>query len=188
MNGLALSDDRTLECAVFQKSDARSYIHAALDAGAGNDPIADGSVWIAKEYERVLDQNRQIHPAPLAGVLLVEIATISTRIRRFVALGRHRRDRAEIGVEWQRDAAAEPSTAAAHLGRDRHRLRKLTTQHPEIPEDGALPGPERGQLDEVDRDDIARLSATHHNRSGYRREGVSITSRRERRRHRADVL
>src|SRR5215831_14450422 len=188
MNGLALSDDRTLECAVFQKSDACPHIHAALDAGAGNDPIADGSVWIAKEYERVLDQNRQIYPAPLAGVLLVEIATISTRIRRFVALGRHRRDRAEIGVEWQRDAAAEPSTAVAHLGRHCHRLHELTMQHPEIAQDGALAGPERGQLDEVDRDDIARLSATHHNRSGYRRERVSITSRRERRRHRADVL
>src|SRR5215831_18438471 len=73
MNGLALSDDRTLERAVFQKSDACPHIHAALDAGAGNDPIADGGVWIAKEYERVLGQNRQIHSAPLAGVLLVEI-------------------------------------------------------------------------------------------------------------------
>src|SRR5215831_18438472 len=75
-------------------------------------------------------------------------ATISTRIRRFVALGRHRRDRADIGVEWQRDAAAEPSAAVAHLRRHRHRLWELVAQHPEIPQDSALAGPERGQLNE----------------------------------------
>jgi hypothetical protein len=118
-------------------------------------------VWIAEEYERVLDQNRQIHSAPLAGVFLVKVATVDTSIRRLVTLGWHRRDRAEIGVEWQRDAAAKPGTAVAYLGRDRHRLCKLATQHPEIAQDSALAGPERGQLDEVDRDDITGLSATH---------------------------
>jgi len=31
---------------------------------------------VAEEDERVLDQNREIDPAPLAGVLLVEIAAV----------------------------------------------------------------------------------------------------------------
>src|SRR5690348_163433 len=51
-----------------------------------------------------------------------------------------------------------------------------------------LPDPKWGELDQVDRDDIAGLSAAHDDRPSYRREGVSITSWREGRWYRADVL
>src|SRR5262249_18527491 len=188
MNRPALSDDRPLKHSVFQESDARPHIHAALDAGAGNDPVADGGVRIAKEYKRILDQTRPIHSAPLAGVFLVEVAAVRAGIGRFVAFRWHRRDRAKIGVEGKRNTAAKPGTALAHLGGHRHRLWELAAQHPEVPQYRALARPEWGQLDEVDRHDIAGLGAPHGDRPGYRRQRVSITSRREWGRYRADVL
>src|SRR5262249_46410610 len=89
---------------------------------------------------------------------------------------------------WQRNAAAEPSSAIAHLGRDRHGLGELAAQHPKIPQDSALAGPEWGQLYQIDRNDITGLGAAHDDRPGYRSQGVSVTSRGERRRYRADVL
>jgi hypothetical protein len=141
-------------------------------------------VRIAEENQRVLDQNREIDPAPLAGIFLVVCAGIG----RFVAFGRHCRNRAEIGIEGKRNAAAEPGTAVAHFGGYRHRLWELAAQHPEIPQDRALARPERGQLDEINRDDIAGLGATYDNRPGDRRQGVSVTSRREWRRYCADIL
>jgi hypothetical protein len=81
-------------------------------------------------------------------------------IGRLVAFGRHRRDRTEIGVEGQRNAAAEPGAAAVHRRRDRHRLRELAAQHPEILRDRAL----ADANDQVDRHDIARLGAALDNR------------------------
>jgi hypothetical protein len=68
MNRRALRDDRPLEHTVFQESDARSHIHAALDAGAGDDPIADGGVRIAKEY--------RLLPASLPTAVLAKRFTI----------------------------------------------------------------------------------------------------------------
>jgi len=58
MNRFALSDDRALEYSVLQESDARPDVHAAFDAGAGDDAVADCGMRIAKEDESVLDQNR----------------------------------------------------------------------------------------------------------------------------------
>ena len=55
--GISLTD--------LQESDANPHVHAALDAGAGDDAVADRSVGIAKKDERILDQNRQVDPAPL---------------------------------------------------------------------------------------------------------------------------
>jgi len=52
----------------------------------------------------------------------------------------------------------------------------------------ALAGTERGELDQVDRDDIARLGAAHDVRPGYRRRGVHVASRHEWCRDRADIL
>jgi hypothetical protein len=51
--------------------------------------------------------------------------------------------------------AAEPGAAVVHRRKERLRLEELTTQHPEIPQDRALVDTERGQLDQVDRNDIA---------------------------------
>jgi hypothetical protein len=45
------------------------------------------------------DQNGEIDAAPLAGVLLVEIAAVGPSVRWFVAFGRHCRDRAKVRVE-----------------------------------------------------------------------------------------
>jgi hypothetical protein len=42
----------------------RAHVHAALDAGAGNDAVADRGMRIAEEDERVVDQNREIDPVP----------------------------------------------------------------------------------------------------------------------------
>jgi hypothetical protein len=97
-----------LEPPILQESNAGPHVHAALEAGAGDDAVADRGVGVPEEDERILDQNRQADPASLTGVLLVEIATISAGIGRLAALGRRCRDRAEIGVEWQRNVAAEP--------------------------------------------------------------------------------
>jgi hypothetical protein len=47
---------------------------------------------------------------------------------------------------------------------------------------------ERGQFDQVDRDDITGYGPAHDNRRGDRRERMPIASRRERRRHCCDVL
>jgi len=55
---------------------------------------------VTEEDERVFNKNRQIDPAPLAGVLLVEIASVSAGIRRLLAFGR----------------PAEPGATADHLG------------------------------------------------------------------------
>ena len=70
--------------------------------------------------------------------------------RRACSLRRHRRDCAEIGVGWQRNATTEPSAAVAYLGRYRHRLWELAAQHPEVPKDRALARPEWGQFYQVD--------------------------------------
>jgi hypothetical protein len=59
---------------------------------------------------------------------------------------------------------------------------------PEIPQDRAVADTERGQLDQADRDDVAELGAAHEDRPGYRRQGMSIASRREWCRYRADIL
>jgi hypothetical protein len=48
---------------------AGAHVHAALVAGAGDDAVADRGVRIAEEDERVLDQNEEIDPAHLTGVL-----------------------------------------------------------------------------------------------------------------------
>jgi hypothetical protein len=48
-------------------------------SGAGDDAVADCGVEVAEKDKRVVDQNRQIHPAPLACVLLVEIAAVGAR-------------------------------------------------------------------------------------------------------------
>jgi hypothetical protein len=122
--------------------------------------------------------------------LLIEIAAIGAGVRGFVALRRHRRDRAEIGVEPQRNAsvAAEPGAAVVHRRGERHRLRELAAQHPEIPQDRTLADTERDQLYQVNRDDVAGLGTTHDNRSGYRRQRMPVASRREWCRYCADVL
>ena len=49
MDRLPLSDDWPLERSVFQEIDARPHIHAAFDACAGDDAVADRGVRIAKE-------------------------------------------------------------------------------------------------------------------------------------------
>jgi hypothetical protein len=80
---------------------------------------------------------------------------------------------------------ARPSRAG---GGRRLRLRELAAQHPEIPQDSALADTERGQLYQVDRDDIARLDAADGNRPSDRRQGMPVASRREWCRYRADIL
>ena len=69
-----------LERSVFQKIDARPHIHAAFDACAGDDAVADRGVRIAEEDQSIIDQNWEVDPAPLSGVLLVEVATIRAGI------------------------------------------------------------------------------------------------------------
>jgi hypothetical protein len=119
----------------------------------------------------------------------IEIAAVGAGVRGFVALRRHRRDRVEIGVERQRNAAAaEPGAAVVHRRGERHRFQELAAKHPEVSQDRALANTERGQLYQVDRDDIAGFGITHDDRPGYRRQRVPVASRREWRRYRADVL
>ena len=64
----------------FQEVDARPYIHAAFDACAGDDAVADRGVRIAEEDQTIIDKNWKVDPAPLTGVLLVEVATIRAGI------------------------------------------------------------------------------------------------------------
>jgi len=65
MHRPALRDDRALEHSIFQESDAGPHVHAAFDAGAGDDAVADPSAGIAKKDERVMDQNGEIDPVAL---------------------------------------------------------------------------------------------------------------------------
>lgn len=46
-----LDDDRVLEHSILQESDAGPHVHAALDAGAGDDAVADRGVRIAEKKQ-----------------------------------------------------------------------------------------------------------------------------------------
>ena len=90
MNRPALSDNRPLEWAVLQEIYPGPDLHAAFDAGPGDDPITNRGVRITEKDQRILDQNGEIDPATLTGVLLVEISAIGAGILGLVAFGRHR--------------------------------------------------------------------------------------------------
>src|SRR5262249_9783307 len=77
---LPLSDDRPLERSILQETDARPHIHAAFDACAGDDAVADRGVRISEEDQSIIEQNWEVDPAPLTCVLLVEVATIRAGI------------------------------------------------------------------------------------------------------------
>jgi hypothetical protein len=86
-------------------------------------------------------------------------------VRRLVASGRYRRDRAEIGVEWQGNAAAEPGAASCTGEESATGSAKSRRNIPKSRRIALLPGPKRGELDQVDRDDIAGLVTAHDDRA-----------------------
>jgi hypothetical protein len=82
------------------------------------------------------------------------------------------------GRVWFGGRISLPSYAGAYGGD--FDQKDAGQEHPKIPQDSALPGPERGQLYQIDRDDITRLGTAYDNRPGYRSDGVPVTGRGER--------
>jgi hypothetical protein len=71
---------------------SRGVFGCFLDARADPDEMNCPALSDDRPLER-------LDPAPLAGVLLIEITPVCAGVGRFVAIGRQCRDRAEIGVE-----------------------------------------------------------------------------------------